>query len=334
MNILFTCAGRRVVLMEAFRRALTELGLEGRILAADVTAASAAYQRADVGVLVPPAQTVQYVPALLDACRGHHVGLVVPLTDLDLRTLAQHRRQFTQAGADVMIGSSQTIRLCRDKTLTMEYLQQRGLPAIRTLSLEQFRQSPFFPCFIKPIRGSASVGTALLHSEAELKAHLATFGDLMLIQDYVPGAEFTVDIYRSKAGRVECVVPRQRLVIRSGEVEKALTVDDPELIEAGMRIGQGLDDTWGVINAQCRRPPGGQAHFFEINPRFGGGVPLAIAAGADLPRYVIEDALHLPLTAKLGHFRPNVLMLRYDESIFIPDPSPDDPRRGDTPQSR
>ena len=324
MDILFTCGGRRVALLDAFRRALRELDVAGKIYVADVTSASAAYRYADEGILVPAVGTLEYLPRLLEFCKSRQVGLVIPLTDLDLRSLSRHREKFSALGAKVMIGPPHTVALCRDKTLTHGFLAKLGLPAIRTFTLERFRQEPFFPCFIKPVRGSASIGTGVLHSEVELKAHLATFGDVMLLQDYVPGAEYTIDAYRTGAGKVACVVPRQRLAVRSGEVEKALTVMDDELLEG----------IWGVLNLQCRRSPGGRAQVFEINLRFGGGAPLSIAAGADLPRYVLEETLGLPLSAKMRNFKPNLLMLRYDQAVFVESDDPQSLPGYDTPQNR
>ncbi len=310
--------------MREFLRAMQELELEGKILATDLTEAAPAYQWADVGLLAPPTGTIEYVPALLDMCKEQDVNLVIPLTDLDVRSLARQQAKFANIGTQIMIGSADSVLICRDKTRTCRFLEQTGLRAIRTYRLEQFRDKPFFPCFIKPIRGSASIGTGVLHSEAELNAHLATFGDLMLVQTYVPGSEYTLDVYRTRGGEVKCVVPRQRLAIRSGEVEKGLTVRDEQLIAAGVRLGEALDDVWGVINAQCLREPACEPYFFEINPRFGGGAPLAITAGADLPRYVLEETLGLPVSARLGDFQPNLLMLRYDEAVFV---RADDPAR-------
>ncbi|HET6429008.1 MAG TPA: ATP-grasp domain-containing protein [Phycisphaerae bacterium] len=334
LNILFTCAGRRVALLEAFRRTMREMDLTGDLIAADMNAGSAALHVADAREVVPPAGTVHYIPSLLDICVRRRVGLLIPLTDLDLRSLSRHREKFAAVGCEVMIGSADTILLCRDKTRTCDFLQRIGLPSIRTLTLEQFRANPFFPCFVKPIRGSASIGTGVIHSEVELRAHVATFGDLMLVQDYVPGSEYTLDIFRTRAGRVLSVVPRQRLLIRSGEVEKGVTVHDSELIQAGVLLGEKLDDIWGVINAQCRRPAGSQARFFEVNPRFGGGAPLAIAAGANLPRYVLEERLGREVTARLGQFTPNLLMLRYDQAVFTEVPSPEELPGFDTPTIR
>jgi len=313
---------------------MAELAVEGRLIATDLTDAAPAFRRADLGILVPPIGTIEYTPALREICRTHDIGLLIPLIDLDLRCLARHRDTFADDGCQIMIGPPGTILMCRNKVLTSEFLAGIGLPAIRTFTLEDFRARPFFPCFIKPLRGSASIGTGVLHSEAELNAHVATFGDLMLVQDYVPGSEYTLDIYRTRSGQVQCVVPRQRLSVRAGEVQNGVTVHDDELIRAGVRLGEALEGVWGVVNAQCRRPEGGQAHLFEINPRFGGGAPLSIAAGANLPRYVLEERLGLPVSATLGQFTPNLLMLRYDDAVFV---EIDDPKRlpgFDAPQVR
>jgi carbamoyl-phosphate synthase large subunit len=317
LNILFTCAGRRVVLLRLFRQAMDALGVQGKLIAADATWASAAYHAADVGLALPKVQTVEYIAKLLEACRTHKIGLVIPLTDLDLRSLARHKQEFQAIGCEPMIGSPEAVLACRDKLQTVKFLRQAGLKFIRALTLEEFRREPFFPCFIKPVRGSASVGIGILHSEAELKAHLSAFGEKMIIQDYVPGSEFTLDIFRTRDGQVPCVVPRQRLSIRAGEVEKGLTVSDPALIEDGVKLGKAMEGAWGVFNAQCRRNAKGESFFFEINLRFGGGAPLSVAAGADLPRYVLEERLGLPVSAKLGKFKPNLLMLRYDDAVFV-----------------
>ena len=90
----------------------------------------------------------------------------------------------------------------------------------------------------------------------------------------------------------------------------------------------------GVFFCQCRWAKGKKPMFFEVNPRFGGGAPLSIAAGANLPLYLLQETLGLEITAKLGRFTENLAMLRYDDSVFV---NVDDPRNlpgYDTPQFR
>ena len=321
MNIVFTCAGRRVALMEAFRGALDELGLQGKLICTDITPASAACHEADVAGIVPHAGRLEYIPALLDIVRKHDVSLLLPMTDMDLRSLARQRQRFEEIGCTVMIGSEESVTLCRDKTTTNDLLPRGGLATIKTMSLAEFRARPFYPCFIKPVRGSASVGTAVIGNEKELAAHVATFGELMIVQEYVSGREYTIDVYRSRDGQVRCVVPRQRLVVRSGEVEKGITVKDDQLIESAIKLAGMLGDIWGVFCCQCRQDEG-QPRFFEINPRFGGGAPLSIAAGANLPLYLLQEILGMPITAEVGEFTDKLMMLRYDSAVFIKEDDP------------
>jgi len=323
LNILLTCGGRRVALLEAFRSAMAELGLNGRILVADATAASSAYQLADVGLLAPRTDDPSYVPWLLQAARDREVGLLVPTTDLDLLPLAENRDAFAALGCTVMIGSPEAVRLCRDKAATAELVARAGLSAVRTVELAAFRASPFYPCFAKPVHGSAGVGVGRIDSESQLRAHVAAFGEDLVLQDCLAGAEYTIDVYRGRDGQVRCIVPRQRLAVRSGEVAKGITVRDDELIDATRRLCGAIDGLWGVFCCQCRREPGGDPWFFEINPRFGGGVPLSIAAGANLPLYLLQETLALPVTAEIGAFTDKLLMLRYDRAVFaaVEDPT-------------
>jgi len=335
LNILFTCAGRRVALLRAFRSAMSKLGIDGKMIAADVTSASPAFHKADVGLLVPSVRKADYVESLYDHVRTHGVGLLVPLTDLDLPVLAQHREEFAKAGCTVMVGSPEAIDICRDKVRTSQIVGEAGLAQIRTLPLRDFLSTPFYPCFVKPTNGSASVGTRKIESEKELWTHVGAFGADLIVQEYVPGQEFTIDVYRSRDGQVRCLVPRQRLSVRSGEVVKGLTVRDQSLIDAAAALAGALGDLWGVFCCQCRRSSNDAPRFFEINPRFGGGAPLSIAAGCDLPLYLLQEVLGMPVTASLGEFADGLLMLRYEEAVFVPYEGDRSSLPGyDTPESR
>lgn len=305
-------------MIEAFRKAMAELKISGKIVATDVTSASAAIVKADHGVVVPSVGTIQYMPTLQDIIREHHIGLLVPLTDLDVRVLARHRDAIERMGCRTMVGSEESVMLCRDKAKTNALLSKAGLAPIRTVSLDEFFRKPFYPCFVKPIRGSAGVGTGLIYNEKELRAHVATYGELLLVQEHVPGQEFTIDVYRTRKGEVKCVVPRLRLAVRSGEVEKGMTLKDAGLTQAVLKLVPHLGDIWGVFCCQCRRHANGPPRFFEVNPRFGGGSPLSVAAGANLPLYLLQEVLDLPVTAEVGKFTDHLLMLRYDDAVFVP----------------
>jgi len=321
-------------LIDAFRAAMKELGVSGRLIATDATDASPAYHRADDGIVVPRVRDKAYMPATLAAVRKHKIGLLVPLTDLDLHALSLAQKKFAASGCTIMIGSPSAIRLCRDKARLNSVLNRAGLPIVRTMRLDDFRCQPFWPCFAKPVSGSAGVGASVIRNQSELDAHVGRYGPEMIVQECLTGQEVTVDVYRSRDGRIISVVPRQRLAIRSGEVEKGITIKDEALIADVVRVAKLLNGMWGVFCIQCRRRPGLAPQFFEINARFGGGAPLAIAAGANLPKYLIQEALGMKLTPAVGEFTDKLLMLRYDDAVFVRHDDPQSLPGFDTPTVR
>jgi len=316
LNILFTCAGRRVSLLRAFREAMAALDVRGELVVSELTEAAPAVCVADEWCYVPAIQEDGYIGRLLEIVSDKGIGLIVPLTDLALSLLSAHRPEFEALGCTVMIAPPEVVTACRNKLRTNELVAAAGLEAIATYTLQEFLTRPFYPCFIKPIEGSAAIGSARIDDEVRLRSHVATYEDATLVQEYVDGQEFTMDVYRSRDGEIHAIVPRQRLSVRGGEVQNGITVADPQLIEATRKLVEQLGDIWGAFCCQCRREPGGAPRFFEINPRFGGGAPLSIAAGADLPRYLLQEVLGLPMTSQFGQFTDRLLMTRYDEGLF------------------
>jgi len=210
------------------------------------------------------------------------------------------------------------VAACRNKISFNKLVRKAGLQGIASYDLRSFKIKPFYPCFLKPIHGSAAHGAGQVRNEREFLAHVKVFGDQLMVQEAVSGQEFTIDVFRRRDGVVCAVVPRQRLSIRSGEVAKGVTVNDPELIDAALKLVEQMPGVWGVMNLQCRRPSGRPPRFFEANLRFGGGAPLSLAAGVDLPRMVISEVLGQPPVPAIGEFTDKLLMLRYDEGIFRP----------------
>jgi len=73
----------------------------------------------------------------------------------------------------------------------------------------------------------------------------------------------------------------------------------------------------GPITVQCiikENTP----FFIEINPRYGGGAPLGIAAGANSPEWYIKELLGIPFEApKPDEYKKNLYMTRADQTLYI-----------------
>jgi carbamoyl-phosphate synthase large subunit len=136
-----------------------------------------------------------------------------------------------------------------------------------------------------------------------------------VIQEYLDGPEFTIDVLCDFAGRPLSIVPRERVVIRAGVIDRGRTVNDPSLIELAKAACAAIPFA-GPVNIQCRMHRG-QPFIFEINPRFSGGIPLTIQAGADFPRLLIKLAAGQRVDPIIGQFRPELWMTSFESSFFL-----------------
>lgn len=316
-DVLVTAASRRVALVGALQAALRRLGRGGRVIATDISPWSPAVHVADLARRVPRSDDPDYVDVLLDLCRSERVGLLVPTIDDELEILAAAADRFAAAGVVVTAPHVGTARICRDKALTAAHLERHGIPVARTWTAEDARhEAPALPLFIKPRRGRGSVGAYPVLTAEHLRFFLDYVPD-PIVQQYLDGPEYTIDLFCDLAGRPIAAVPRERLVIRSGVTDRGRIVKDPALMSLAVRCAEVLEFR-GAVNVQCR-VVGGRPVIFEINPRFSGGIQLTIAAGADFAEWSIRLARGEALTPRLGDFTDGLRMSSYESSLFLTD---------------
>jgi carbamoyl-phosphate synthase large subunit len=317
-TVLVSSAGRRVELLRGFRDALAAAGLAGRVLAADRSWYSSAFHEADEGLLVPSCDEDAFVPAVLDLCEKHAVDLIVPTIDPELPVYAAARERFAGAGVTVAVSGPEAVTIAADKVRTHAWLVETGLPTVRQAGVDVVRADPPgwpFPLVVKPRFGSAGIGVAVVHDAAELD--VAARAGEVVVQEVARGREHTIDLLVDRAGRCVSAVPRRRLEVRAGEVTKAVTVRSSALEDVAARVAERLPGAYGPLTVQVFSDEDGGLAVIEVNARFGGGFPLAREAGADHPRWLVEEVAGLTSTADRGAWRPGLVMLRYDAAVFV-----------------
>jgi carbamoyl-phosphate synthase large subunit len=327
LNVLITAASRRVQLVSAFRHALDRAGLRGRVIVTDVNPLSPAVRAADDWYLVPMAGDPAYLNEVLAISEVEHVGLVVPTIDDELVLFGNALGAFAARGIRVAVSSARTSAICNDKYETCRHLRSRGVSAAAAWLPDELPQASSFPLFIKPRFGRGGVGAYAVHNEREF-AFFCEYVKAPVIQEYLAGPEFTIDVCCDFDGQVLSIVPRERVVIRAGVIDRGRTVRDEGLMALGAAVARALPFV-GAANVQCR-VVGGVPVVFEINPRFSGGIPLTIAAGADFPRMLVELAVGRCVPPAIGHFRDKLWMTSYESSIFL-DAAEAEGRRGAAP---
>ncbi|MBT2485077.1 MULTISPECIES: ATP-grasp domain-containing protein [unclassified Microbacterium] len=261
--------------------------------------------------LVPPGRDTDFVPAIARMVVEDDLDLVISTVDVELIALADRRDEL--APAVLAAPPSETLHTALDKLA----LAQRCAPTGRTPRTVLAGPAALdieweFPAFAKPRQGAGSRGIRLVPDRAALEA-LPTDEDL-IVQDYLPGEEYSVDVIADADGNVVAAVPRTRARVDSGVAIAGRTVRDPELEETAAAIARAIGLV-GVANVQLRRDRAGRAVLLEVNPRFPGALPLTIAAGVDIPSLVADLFLGREIPARIP-FR-EVASVRFLEDVIV-----------------
>lgn len=315
LHILFTGTGRRVELLQAFRQASLRIDVNLKIYGADMAGSAPALAYCDYGRKICAMRDVDYIPRLIEICKEDKIDLVIPTIDTDLIVLSENKEQFEAIGTRVMISSPDKVALCRDKNNTYNFFASCGLMA--PIPVNDYRKyTGPYPCFIKPKDGSSSVNAFKVEREQELVAYAEKIGDY-IIQPFIDGKEYTIDIFCDFDGNPIYIVPRERIAVRSGEVLKTKIELDERMIKEAEQLIKHFNPCGPITVQLIRQKETGDDYFIEINPRYGGGAPLSMKAGADSPEMIMRLMMGETITYHDEGIRDGAVFSRFDQSVCI-----------------
>lgn len=315
INILILSVGRRVELVQEFKKAKEELQIEGEIFGGDMDKNAPAMQFVDKKFILPKIVADNYINEIIEICKKEKVDLIIPTIDTELLKLAENQDLiFKETGAKLSLSSLEFIKICRDKFLTYQFFKENGFGVPKLITEVDIENNNYkFPLFIKPLNGSSSINTFKINSQKELN-FFKEYVSNPIIQEYVEGKEFTVDVFCDFNCQPITIVPRERIATRSGEISKGRIVKNFKLINEIKRMLK-IFKARGQITIQCIEN-NNEIKYLEINPRFGGGAPMSIKAGANSAKNLYKIILGEKLEYN-EDYEEDLLCLRYDQTTYI-----------------
>lgn len=315
-NVLITSAGKRVALVKAFIESLSRFFPDAKVYITDMnpSMAPAAYI-SDGYISVPRVTSENYIEILQEICVKYDIGLVVPTIDTELAILSANKPIFERWGTHLCVSDYDFIMMCRDKRNTGAFFEKKGIRVPKPVD----KLYPTFPMFAKPYDGSLSTNLHYIKSTEDLTEEILADPKLIFMEyiDKTKYQEYTVDMYFGRDHQLKMAVPRERIEIRAGEINKGRTVK--EFLEP--YIHQHLSYIDGCEGCICGQffydKESGDIVGIEINPRFGGGYPLSYAAGANYPEFLIREYYLDENIPYSNNWTDSMLMLRYDDAIFV-----------------
>jgi len=316
MRILITSVGRRGYLVKYFKEAIKG---QGEIFVADCSDLAPAFYRADKYFLLPPISSRSYFLELTKICKENKINGLVSLNDLELPVISKNKDKLKKLGVEAIVPKLKTVEICYDKYKTYLFFKQNDFPTPKTfINLREClaaikRNEITFPLIIKQRKGSASAGIVIVNSAKEAKSEFAKSKDL-IIQELIGGQEYGVDIFCNASHELISIFIKKKIKMRAGETDKAVSVYDSRLIDMIKKVVKKID-FYGPIDIDIFKH-GNRYSIIEINPRFGGGYPLAHALKADFPGKIVKLINQERVKSDFLRYPNNIFMMKQDEIII------------------
>ncbi|HUB74747.1 MAG TPA: ATP-grasp domain-containing protein [Solirubrobacteraceae bacterium] len=316
-GVLLTGVGKRYDIVSCFA-ALTHT------VAADPSPLAPAQYAAHARKAVPLIADPDYVPALQRLCERHRVGVVLPLTDLDIEVLSRARER---GQLPALVPSAEVARATYDKYEAHLLLTAHGLPSPPTVLPEHDLDALDYPVMVKPRRGSGARSIHVAHTPAQARLFVDYVqnapqaarplglprAEPVMVQRAMGGPELSIDCLGDREGRCLNAIPRTMLESRGGESIKGQVVRDEQLIELGRAVMEALRVA-GPATIQVFRDPDIGVAITDVNTRFGGAFPApayAAPPGRSYPELIVRMAAGEPVEPHVGEFQEGLTFSRY-----------------------
>ena len=318
MNILILAAGTRDKIIHYFKKAFDGMG---SIVATDASELSTAIYAADKYYIVPEITDPAYIDVILEICKKDNINGVLSLIDPELSLLAENENRFKEIGTMVIGSSYELCEMAFDKYQMYQWLVLHNYKCARTwLDPTEFyaeleKGTLSFPVFVKPARGSASIGISKVYNKETIDLLFEKKNGLM-IQEYLGGQEIGADIYIDMiSGEVVSIFTKKKIKMRAGETDKAVSFKEPALFALLEKFALEVGYT-GQIDVDLFEIDG-EYYINEVNPRFGGGYPHAYESGCDHMKLILNNLQGKVNEKNIGAYEDGIYMMKYNEVKII-----------------
>ena len=200
-----------------------------------------------------------YIIWLNDLINKENIDMILPTGEHDVRLLSLYKNTWEKT--KIYVSSERSVNICQDKfDFYKELHKDFNLPVTITGDV-----------FQKPKRSAGSRNTK----------HIVNSSD-NIIQEYLPGKEYTVDVFCDEQSESMGTVVRERVVIKSGisTQNNIANYENPNLITTSERLCKFLKLV-GPVCIQFRKDVDGNDKVMEINPRLGGTSIVSTLAGVN-----------------------------------------------------
>jgi ATP-grasp domain-containing protein len=240
----------------------------------------------------------------------YDIDFIFPAHDSVVLKLSQNRQKIK---AKLITSPNKTCEICRSKKRTYDFFKKLiKTPMIFNIS----KPINKYPVFVKPDIGQGSKGSQIINFKEELIMAINKNSSLV-ISEYLPGKEYTIDCFTDRKGKLRFKQARERKRILNGISTNSKPVKLPQIDKMAKKINKSLNFR-GVWFFQVKESKHNKLTLLEIAPRVAGTMSLCRMQGVNLPLLSLYDQMDLNVEILKNNFKIEVdrsLSSKYETNI-------------------
>lgn len=297
-TVLITCIGSTpaISIAKALKNKFNLVGI-------DIDEICAGKNFTNEFILCPKISSTVYFDFIKNICKTHNIKYIFVTHQIELIYWSDK----TIDDVVIFCNNFKCTNICSNKLLTQQLCENNNI--LQPMLYNETNLT--FPCIVKPISGSGSVGVEILESFDEYLVYKHKCKSEFICQEYVKGIEYTIDFVKTK--NVIHVVPKKRIEIKNGQAVKSITVNNSDLINYAKNIVEIFEiDYMGNVQVMEKD---NKFYLIEVNAKFAASLPLTTEAGINMPELLIESTKNMIF--KNINFEEGLTMARFHQEYFI-----------------
>jgi len=227
----------------------------------------------------------KYLLVIKNIVKRNKINLIIPVTNFDLEIFSKKKKEFESLNCKILVSSPEFIKICLDKKKTYFFcsINKIKTPEIYKNFKEIKKNSN--KIYVKKDRfGNTSSGfEKIKYIKKE------NFNKKYIVQDFIKGQELHFDILNDFNGNYITSCIKKKILMRSGETDKALIIYEKKLENICKKIS-GYSKHIGNLDCDVI-VKNNEIYVIDLNPRFGGGYAFTHLAGLNYLKYIIYSLL-------------------------------------------
>ncbi len=266
---------------------------------------------------IPFVDDDQFINKINKIVEEYKIDLIIPAHDSVVLKLSQN---IDKIKAIIVTSSPFACDICRSKAKTYNLFE--GILELPKIYEKDKVVKENFPLFLKPDVGQGAKGTKKIENFDDLQQYDGSKN--MLLLEYLPGDEYTIDCFTDYKGNLLYCSGRKRNRISNGISVSTIEIKDDNFLALAKKINDKLQMN-GAWFFQLKRRENGQLVLMEIATRVAGTMEYQRSFGVNLPLLSLYNALEIPVsiiknnyTTQMDRALENVFKISYQYStVYI-----------------